>query len=119
MMNGEGAELCAADMAFIAQAATDPAQAVSLQAQFAHGVQGYVDDRLADGPGWVSFDATAITCPVVVLHGSDDTIVGPVNADHTTSLIPQATLRIEEGQGHMSVIPFVVQPLIELVATTR
>ena len=106
-------------MAFIAQAATDPAQEVSMRAQFAHGVQGYVDDRRADGPGWVSFDITAVDCPVVLLHGSEDTIVDPVNAQHTTSLIPQATLRIEDGHGHLSVTATIVEPLMELVADGR
>ena len=94
LMGSADVELCAADVAFIAQAATDPAQEASMRAQFANGVQGYVDDRRADGPGWASFDITSVTCPVVVLHGSDDTIVGPVNAHHTTSLVPQATLRL-------------------------
>jgi pimeloyl-ACP methyl ester carboxylesterase len=62
----------------------------------------------------VSFDIAAVECPVVVVHGSDDTIVNPVNARHTTSLIPQATLRIEEGHGHLSVIASIVGPLMEL-----
>lgn len=67
LMTALGADLCAADMAFIEQAATDPAQEISMRAQFANGVQGYVDDRRADGPGWVSFDITAVECPVVAL----------------------------------------------------
>jgi pimeloyl-ACP methyl ester carboxylesterase len=118
-MSTMDADLCAADKAFIAHAATGPAQEVSMRAQFANGVQGYVDDRRADGPGWVSFDVTAVGCPVVVVHGSDDTIVDPVNAHHTASLIPQATLRIEEGQGHLSVVASIVGPLMELGAATR
>jgi pimeloyl-ACP methyl ester carboxylesterase len=48
-MSAADAELCAADVAFLERAATDPAQEVSMRAQFANGVQGYVDDRLADG----------------------------------------------------------------------
>jgi len=38
-------------------------------AMFAHGLQGYTDDRLADGAGWVTFDVNSIQCPVTVLHG--------------------------------------------------
>ena len=90
-----------------------------MRAQFANGVQGYVDDRLADGVGWVSFDVASVGCPVVVVHGSDDTIVGPVNAHHTVSLIPQATLRIQEGHGHLSVVATIVEPLMELAASTE
>lgn len=116
LLSGNAGNLCAADLAFLEQAATDPGQAASTAARFANGVQGYVDDRLADGVGWTSFDVSAVSCPVVVLHGSDDTIVGPVNAHHTASLLPQATLRIEPGQGHLSVIAFVVEPLIALAA---
>ena len=118
LMNTGGTPLCPADMVFIEQGASDPAHDASMQAQFANGVQGYVDDRLADGPGWVSFDVASIVCPVVVVHGSDDTIVGPVNARHTVSLLPHATLRIEEGHGHLSVVATTVEPLMQLVAAT-
>jgi hypothetical protein len=38
-------------------------------AMFADGLQGYTDDRLADGAGWVTFDVNSIQCPVTVLHG--------------------------------------------------
>ncbi len=116
LLSGNAGNLCAADLAFVEQAATDPNEAASTAARFANGVQGYVDDRLADGVGWTSFDVSAVSCPVVVLHGGDDTIVGPVNAHHTASLLPQATLRIEPGQGHLSVIAFVVEPLLGLAA---
>jgi pimeloyl-ACP methyl ester carboxylesterase len=118
MFEGGEMNLCAADLEFVMQAINDPAQAVSMQAQFANGVQAYVDDRLADGPGWVSFDVGAVRCPVTIVHGSEDTIVGPVNAHHTASLIPQSSLRIEPGHGHLSVIAQVVVPLLELVSTT-
>jgi len=39
---------------------------------FAQGLEGYTDDRLADGGGWVTFDVTTITCPVTILHGEMD-----------------------------------------------
>ncbi len=32
-------------------------------AMFAYGLEGYTDDRLADGAGWVSFDVASIRCP--------------------------------------------------------
>jgi pimeloyl-ACP methyl ester carboxylesterase len=117
MMSSGGVELCAADLAFVEQAAMDPGQEASMKAQFANGVQGYVDDRLADGPGWVSFDVAAVRCPVTVLHGSDDTIVDPMNAHHTAALLPQATLRIEDGHGHLSVTSLIVGPILELAST--
>jgi pimeloyl-ACP methyl ester carboxylesterase len=118
MLEGGDMELCAADLEFVMQAVNDPAQAGSMKAQFANGVQAYVDDRLADGPGWTSFDVAAVECPVTIVHGSDDTIVGPVNAHHTASLIPHSSLRIEPGHGHLSVVAQVVGPLLELATTT-
>jgi pimeloyl-ACP methyl ester carboxylesterase len=74
----------------------------------AHGGAGYADDRLADGPGWGTFDVGAITCPVDVLHGSADGFVPVVNAQHTAEIVPNATLHVIEGLGHFSVIPRVV-----------
>ena len=38
----------------------------AVPATFAQGLAGYTDDRLADGPGWVTFDITDITSPVIV-----------------------------------------------------
>ena len=40
---------------------------------FTSGVEGYVDDRLANG--WATFDVERITCPVTVLHGADDGMI--------------------------------------------
>ena len=40
-----------------------------LKEMFAFRPQGYTDDRIADGVGWVSFDVSKVQCPVVVLHG--------------------------------------------------
>ena len=45
---------------------------------FAQGLEGYTDDRLADGGGWVTFDVTDIICPVTVLHGGMDKICNVV-----------------------------------------
>ena len=63
---------------------TDPAFLASmvdaLQPMFAWGMEGYADDRLADGPGWGGFDVSTISCPVTVLHGAADTICPIVNA---------------------------------------
>jgi pimeloyl-ACP methyl ester carboxylesterase len=119
MFDAGDATLCDADRAFVAGISMDdPTQVAAMGAQFANGVQGYVDDRLADGPGWVSFDVGDVRCPVVIVHGADDTIVGPINAEHTASLLPQATVRMEPGHGHLSVTTTIVEPLLELAAAT-
>jgi pimeloyl-ACP methyl ester carboxylesterase len=103
-----------ADLAFI----TDPAFLVGLQASFlamfANGVQAYVDDRLADGPGWHGFELAQIRCPVIVLHGAKDTIVPVAHAHHTAAVVPGAKLRIFDELGHFSIVGEVVGAIGEV-----
>jgi pimeloyl-ACP methyl ester carboxylesterase len=82
---------------------------------FAHGVAGYVDDRLADGPGWGSFDVSAIRSPVVVLHGGSDSIVPVALAQHTAAIVPGATLRVFGQLGHFSIIQEVIGAVRQLL----
>jgi pimeloyl-ACP methyl ester carboxylesterase len=67
------------------------------------GVQGYVDDRRADAPGWFSFDVSKVSCPVTICHGEADTIVPVLAAHHTHSLLPQSELRLFAPLGHLSI----------------
>ncbi len=96
----------------------DPAwlagMASAMPAMFTHGVGGYVDDRLADGPGWASFDVSRIMCPVIVLHGGADTIVPVAHAHHTAEIVPGARLRVVGDLGHFSIIGQVIESLAEL-----
>jgi pimeloyl-ACP methyl ester carboxylesterase len=39
------------------------------------GAEQCVDDRIADGVGWESFDVSAGRAPTIVLHGGDDSLV--------------------------------------------
>ena len=82
----------------------------------AHGFGGYIDDRLADGPGWGTFDVSAITCPVVVLHGTGDTLVPLAHAHHTAALVPGATLRIVDRLGHLSIALDMVSAIKQVLA---
>jgi pimeloyl-ACP methyl ester carboxylesterase len=86
-----------------------------LREMFASGVQGYTDDRLADGPGWGTFDVRAIRCPVTVLHGGSDTIVPVAQARHTASIVPGAKLEIHEELGHFSIASEVIGALSRLL----
>jgi pimeloyl-ACP methyl ester carboxylesterase len=82
---------------------------------FAQGLEGYTDDRLADGPGWVTFDVTAIQCPVTVLHGGSDRVVDVIHAHHTAELVPNAELVIFDDLGHFSITTKVVPAISNLL----
>jgi pimeloyl-ACP methyl ester carboxylesterase len=83
---------------------------------FAYGMEGYTDDRLADGGGWGTFVVSTIRCPVVVIHGGSDEIVPVAHARHTASVVPHAELRVFDGLGHFSIINQVVATLTTLLA---
>jgi pimeloyl-ACP methyl ester carboxylesterase len=84
-------------------------------AMFAQGLEGYADDRLADGAGWVTFDVASIGCPVTVLHGSSDKIVDVIHAQHTAGLIPGAKLAVFDDLGHFSIVTKVVPAIRNLL----
>jgi pimeloyl-ACP methyl ester carboxylesterase len=99
---GEG--ITASDRAFFAPPGNLAIWLRNIEQMFAQGVGGYTDDRLADGGGWGSFDVSAITCPVIVLHGSVDTFVPVAQAQHTAALVPGASLQIVDDRGHFSIL---------------
>jgi pimeloyl-ACP methyl ester carboxylesterase len=84
-------------------------------AMFAHGLEGYTDDRLADGGGWVTFDVTTITCPVTVLHGEMDKICNVVNARHTAEIVPNARLALYNDLGHFSIATKLIPTISDLL----
>jgi pimeloyl-ACP methyl ester carboxylesterase len=112
-MVGE-AGMAPADMALFSDEAFIAGWMAGLPEMFAHGVAGYTDDRRADGPGWGSFDVSAVTCPVLIVHGGADTIVPVANAHHTAELLPGAVVRIFPDHGHLSVIAEVVPAALAL-----
>ena len=87
----------------------------AFQAMFAQGLEGFTDDRLADGPGWISFDVTAIRCPVTVLHGQSDRIVNVIHAYHTAELVPNAELLLFDDLGHFSITTKVVPAITNML----
>jgi pimeloyl-ACP methyl ester carboxylesterase len=108
-------ELAPADAALF----TDPefvrGVLLGLQQSFAFGVQGYTDDRIADGAGWGELDLAAVTCPITIVHGSDDRLVDVRVARHNHELLPHSHLRIVEGLGHFSIGREVVPALLNLL----
>ncbi len=110
-----GPALPASDLALFSKPEWLNGFVATLPVIFAQGVAGYADDRLADGPGWGSFDVSAIRCPVVVLHGGSDSIVPVAHAHHTAGLVPGARLRVFGDLGHFSIAQEVVGAVRELL----
>jgi pimeloyl-ACP methyl ester carboxylesterase len=79
------------------------------------GLQGYVDDRIADGRGWLGFDPSTISCPVTVLHGDEDQLVAVIQAEHTARIVLGAELVVVPGAGHFSIERHVVSELTRLL----
>ena len=79
------------------------------------GMQGYADDRIADSPGWGSFDVACIRCPVSVLHGSEDRMVASIQAEHTAAIVPGAELVLVDDHGHFSIEALVVPELVRIL----
>ena len=103
-----------ADRAFLADPAFVAGFLVAFRAMFANGVQAYVDDRLADGPGWNGFEPSHIRCPVTVLHGALDTIVPLAHAHHTAKIVPGAKLRVMADLGHFSIMREIVGAIADV-----
>ena len=85
------------------------------QISFSQGVAGYVDDRIADGQGWASFNIEDISCPVTLLHGDADVIVPVAHSTHTSGLIPNAELIVCPHHGHFSITGFIMSALKKCV----
>ena len=83
---------------------------------FLQGVEGYADDRIADGPreGWQSFDVAKIRCPVILVHGEQDWIVPIAQARHTAELLDNSELRTYHQHGHLSVGQEIVSALVDV-----
>ena len=109
-----GAPMPPADLALMQDPTFMAGMTSALPEMFAFSVQGYVDDRLADGVGWGSFDVKRVSCPVVVLHGEADNIVPVAHARYTASIVPGAKLAIVPELGHFSIISAVLPTLQSL-----
>ncbi|HVJ98557.1 MAG TPA: alpha/beta hydrolase, partial [Acidimicrobiia bacterium] len=102
---------------------TDPAWMAAAMHGFpamsTHGMQGYADDRRADGRGWVDFDVDATQCPVTVLHGTDDLLTTALHARHTADVVPHARLVLIENAGHFSIERHIVEQIRALLTRSR
>ena len=79
-------------------------------------LDGWVDDDLAFTRDW-GFDPGAIEVPTFVWQGTADLMVPPHHARRLAELMPQATLHLEEGEGHLSIsVGYLGQALDEALA---
>ena len=115
-MRGDiGAVLAPSDLALFGDPGWMEEALAGFPAMFAHGLQGYTDDRLADGVGWVTFDVRSIRCPVTVLHGGSDRMVDVIHAHHTAAVVPAAELVVFDDLGHFSILTKVVPAISNLL----
>ena len=110
-----GVPLAPSDERFFADPAWARTWSEMVREMFAQGVDGYVDDRLADGGGWHTFDVRRVRCPVVLLHGSSDTLAPVEHARYSQRIVPGASLDVRGGLGHFSILPEVVPVLAKLL----
>ena len=82
---------------------------------FTFGLEGYADDRIADGPGWIDFDVSRVRCPVIVLHGTEDRMVDVIHPRHAAAIVPDAELVVHDGHGHFSIEAHVIPSLSRLL----
>jgi pimeloyl-ACP methyl ester carboxylesterase len=65
------------------------------------GPDGFIDDSLSDIRPW-GFDLDSITVPVQLWHGMDDRLVPLSHAKWLGAHLPRAEIRLEPGEGHLS-----------------
>jgi len=66
------------------------------------GVDGWVDDDLAFTEPW-GFDFDELSGPVMIWQGSADLMVPFAHGEALASLLPAASVHLEEGEGHLSI----------------
>jgi pimeloyl-ACP methyl ester carboxylesterase len=101
--------------AFDPENALPPADRIAMTGEFAadlaasnrhsleFGIDGLIDDELAFSKPW-GFDLSEIRIPLAVFHGTADANVPVAHGHWLASQIPKATLHLEQGEGHLSIM---------------
>lgn len=98
---GEGYDVSASDMEMIARSDIREMLDQSLRVGCAETIDGFIDDDLSIVEPW-GFDVSAITVPVAIWYGLDDTLVPPPHGEWLTRTLPGATVVTLDG-GHFAV----------------
>jgi pimeloyl-ACP methyl ester carboxylesterase len=75
------------------------------------GVEGLRDDELAFVGPW-GFLVEDVAVPVSVWHGTEDRMVPVSHARWIAAHAPEATVEILDGEGHLSIVPLVLDRLL-------
>src|SRR5690349_20428750 len=98
-----------------AQMATQGPRGGPLQEALRPGVDGWVDDHIANVQPW-GIELSAVRQPTAIWHGEEDRLCTPPNARSLAAGISQAELYMVEGQGHTSLIVCRVEPTMDWIA---
>lgn len=79
------------------------------------GVAGLRDDELAFVRPW-GFAVEDVAVPLAIFHGTEDRMVPVAHARWIASRARHATLEVLEGEGHLSILPIVLDRLLEGLA---
>ncbi|MGH7860058.1 MAG: alpha/beta fold hydrolase, partial [Candidatus Binatia bacterium] len=102
-MSASGFTFAPPDEALYADEAVASMLSVARAEAFRQGVVGYAQDIFVQGRPW-PFDARAVSAPVHVLQGAQDTVLPLAHAQHTAQLVADATVRVVPGHGHFSIL---------------
>jgi len=94
--------LAPADRAVLAEPGVRQILMRARREAFREGTAGSVQDLLLYINHW-GFALDAISCPVTIWHGTEDTIVPVGMARQIQRAVPRADVRIIDGEGHFSV----------------
>jgi pimeloyl-ACP methyl ester carboxylesterase len=74
-----------------------------VQAATANGLDGMVEDDLGAMAPW-GFDLAQVRAPTLIVHGTGDRMVPSSHGEWLAAHLPTAELRLEPGEGHISVL---------------
>jgi acyl dehydratase/pimeloyl-ACP methyl ester carboxylesterase len=69
----------------------------------ANGPDGIIEDDVKTMAPW-GFDLTAVAVPTLIMHGTADQMVPSSHSEWLAAHCPAAELRLQQGEGHISVL---------------
>jgi pimeloyl-ACP methyl ester carboxylesterase len=84
----------------------------NMQHALAAGPDGWLDDNLAFVRPW-GFDVASIERPVLVVQGGDDLMVPPAHARWLAAHVPGCEARIDDAEGHLTLVQNLVPQIHE------